>query len=164
MYKNMFRGKERYKGFWIEGFLYYVNFDGVVVPCISEEGLTGNEYSEVRGGYEVIPETIEFCIGWEDSYKRSIFQNDIVAVKLKNGITNKYLIWYNSKTKCIDVMNVDGLCYDGKKCYGLKINLSAFGCLIQNVNKDVEEVQVIGNIIKNPEIAKKYLTATYFTK
>ena len=133
--RDLFRGKCRHSGEWIEGFLFEKHEDCATALCISKEPLSANDYSEILGDWcEVIPETICRCTGVPDRNDKMIFENDIVIVYARGYHTKCSVGWAETVAhyQLWQANTVPGT--------PTALNLGNYDC------------EVIGNIIDNPEL------------
>ena len=135
MREILFRGKTK-TGFWIEGFLFQTECDGVKEWCISMSPLSANDYSEILGDYgEVIPETVGQYTGLTDKNGKKIFEGDIV------------LFPWGEKREVFSVEFVEGEFEAIPKRKSTDI-----WCI--RIGSYAPEFEVIGNIHDNPELLK----------
>ena len=137
MREILFRGKTK-TGFWIEGFLFRTECDGVKEWCISMSPLSANDYSEILGDYgEVIPETVGQYTGLtDDKNGKKIFEGDIVAVYVKGCRTICTVSWAETVAH-FQLWQINTIPETPTA-----LNLGNYDC------------EVIGNIHDNPELLK----------
>ena len=132
---DLFRGKCKHNGKWIEGFLFEKSGDCGNELCISKEPLSANDYSEILGDWcEVIPETICRCTGIPDKNEKMIFENDVVLVCVRGYHTVCRVAWAETVAhfQLLQVNTVPGT--------PTNLNLGNYDC------------EIIGNAVDNPEL------------
>ena len=145
MREILFRGKTK-TGFWIEGFLFQTECDGVKEWCISMSPLSANDYSEILGDYgEVIPETVGQYTGLTDKNGNKIFEGDIVSTKYKLGRGGYYVfeVYYNENL-CQFALTINSGSYTKNQQYDW----------LQLTSLKAGKVEVIRTIHDNPELLK----------
>lgn len=138
MREILFRGKRIDNGEWVEGYIsehtmipYDMNqsYIGWVIECIPEKLY---EYD----WFEVDPETVSQCTGWNDKNDVRIFEGDIVRVE------------FIGENRRIDPRMAEVAFRDGKfgLIWGFRKELVCFTGF-HNV-----EFEVIGNVHDDPEL------------
>lgn len=70
----------------VEGFLFWMEIDGEVKPCISRSPLKVNDWGEVKyDGDVVLEDTIRYSTGLTDVNDRTLYYGDIVMVERFDG-------------------------------------------------------------------------------
>lgn len=141
--RYLFRAKRKDNGEWVEGYLVY-SFTGI--PFIV------TEYDHILAlvtRYEVDPETICQCVGLKDKNGNLIWEGDIIH---KPSYTD-YDAYANSEAYTGRIQYEDGgwsveiTRPNGSICVSPIIEMIAY-------SKDIEHVEVLGNIFDNPELLK----------
>ena len=143
MREIMFRGKSKFDGKWMEGFLFQTECDGVKEWCISRTPLSANDYSEILGDYaEVIPETIGQYTGLVDLKGKKIFEGDILKDVSDVGEERLYEVYYNEDL-CAFMLDD-------------QYWITPTRDWLSNVDKNPTTMmlQIVGNIHDNPELLK----------
>lgn len=130
MRENLFHGKRKDNGDWVEGCLLGSD---VIVPKGQQFYICHDILDSALKAYEVIPETVGQYTGLTDKNGRKIFEGDIVKIPLYEGC----------QEKAIAVVAWDILC-------------AVFYLHGKRVNTDFyhyfgNDCEVIGNIYDNPE-------------
>lgn len=147
MKEILFRGKRKYNGEWVYGYLvkkidplslvvkYFILVQEYDTSCIDGKP-TGLE-SEMSW-YEVIPETIGQYTGRTDKNGKKIFEGDAVKVSYRSSDGE-------SETE------IKPVTYDEDACcfYPMRWNESCAWC---DYSTEIKEIEIIGNIHDNPEL------------
>ena len=150
MCKNLFTGKRKDNGEWVEGFLFQTQEHTYIAYAeqFDDDLFLAPETIFI----EVIPETVGQCTGLTDKNGKKIFEGNIIQTvqKIKgrkNKQTYKFVIKYGKyipkdycRTEYSQWQTIGFYAFDGKRDY----QLSCFGDLLE----------VIGNIYDNPELLK----------
>lgn len=162
MRENLFHGKRKDNGEWVEG--YYCAFNGVI-HCI----YTG--YAETDCGefypdcYEVIPETVGQYTELTDKNGKKIYEGDIVkmldyqtgvvtyefgafGINVITGIDYDYL-----DSEIAEVTGCNNCSYFCRSDNFISLYELMWNFNQENDNCDV--IEVIGNIYDNPELIKE---------
>lgn len=169
-----YKAKLKKSGAWIEdGFiyedtpLYCFNQDYESIernfwflkPGFADWGLT-----RPMEKYKIIPETISRFIGYLDSNKNKIYENDIVCFGNTNGhIFHRELIWFNNELQAMTAVPLDEIEYNGLDYYNNKynkFNYETFCLMLQDPWGDYSKIEVIGNIFDNYNLIEEELKNT----
>lgn len=119
----LFRGKQIDNGEWIQGYLY-----GIWERRYILWGMT----NDIPNMVEVDPETVCQCTAMPDKNSKLIFENDIV-IKHNDDDKEPYLIRWSENYAAWELAQC------GCSMYGF-------------FDVDFGEIEVIGNMIDNPEL------------
>ncbi|MDD6827917.1 MAG: YopX family protein [Oscillospiraceae bacterium] len=159
MYKHLCRAKRLDNNEWVYGYYVAVPMEyghnelvhAIFNPNECEHVCMG-EYRDY-GWYEVDPKTVCRCIGWYDTYKKLIFERDIVEF---DGVcSHRDLIWWNNEMSMIDAIPLEGIEFNGHDYWNgnyPKYTYSDFCLMMQDPWGDFKEIKVIGNAVDNPEL------------
>lgn len=82
MREILFKAKRFENNEWVQGFLFWMMYDGVNTCCIGCEPIHGSDYGDITGyWYMVDEETVCQYTGINDKYGKPIFENDIVTIE-----------------------------------------------------------------------------------
>ena len=106
--------------------------------------------------FPIEPETICRPIGWKDSSKKSIFEKDVVEITSRGGRKDRYLIWWNQEMSMMTAIPLNELEFNGNDYYCFRPNFTyeTFCLMMQDPWGDFEKIEIIGNIIDEPELLK----------
>ena len=102
---------------------------------------------------EVDPNTVCQCTGWCDSNKTPIFEKDIV--EFVGPSTHRDLIWWNNEMSQMEAIPVEGIKFNRFDYWNPrypKANYSTFCLMMQDPWGDFKEINVVDNIVDNPEL------------
>lgn len=104
--------------------------------------------------FPIEPETICKSIGMEDTYGKSIYEKDVVEITSYSGTKDRYLIWWNQEMSMMTAIPIKELEFNGNDYYCSRPNFTydKFCIMMQNPCGDFEKVEVVGNIIDEPEL------------
>jgi len=118
-----FRGKQIDNGVWVYGYLIG---DDVIVGNIVE---FNDEYFNTSFWYKVRPETVGQYTGLEDRNCKEIYESDVMDI----GTRAKVIEWHDLSAQ-----------------WAVKNPKTGIGQL--DMNADLHEYEVIGNLFDNPEL------------
>ena len=155
MDRHICRAKRKDNNEWVEGVYYkqthfYGDESEHYYIITSTEVLN---YDQALEYFEVDPDTICQCTGWNDTNKTPIFEKDVVEFIGPN--THRDLIWWNNEMSEMEAIPVDGIEFNGYDFWNgkyPKANYSTFCLMMQDPWGDFKEIKVTGNIIDNPEL------------
>ena len=162
MDRHICRAKEKCTNKWVYG--YYVcvpnERNDNMVHLIIFQDCAYHGYSDFQwlSIYEVDPNTVCQCIGWEDSNNTPIFENDIVGFGKPNSYRHKELVWFCKEMNMLTSVPLDGIEFNGYDYYNNKypnVEYSTLCLMLQDPYGDFSEIKVLGNIIDNPELLKE---------
>ena len=155
---------------WVEGFYLkrkettycfkedYEKYPVKTLHFIAKEVMTDWGLPNDFRLYEIDPETLCETIGWSDSHKTKIFENDIVEfVSSSKKHSNKYLIWWNREMSLMSAIPLDDISFNGSDYWNghyPHFHYETFCVMLQDPWGDFSDIKVIGNIIDNPELVK----------
>lgn len=159
MDRHIYRARDKYTDKWVYG--YYV--------CISNERnnypahLIISQDCDYQGFgkfgkmnvHEIDSNTLCQCIGWRDSNKIPIFENDIVGFGRTGSYRYKELVWYCKEMNMLTSVPLDGIRFNGCDYWNGKypnVEYSTLCLMLQDPYGDFSEIKVLGNIIDNPEL------------
>lgn len=80
----------------VEGFLFWMEIDGEVKPCISRSPLKVNDWGEVKYDGDVVQEdTVRFSTGRLDANGRTIYYDDHVLLGCFDGSSESGVVCRN---------------------------------------------------------------------
>lgn len=128
MREIMFKAKRIDNGEWVEGFLFYMMYDGVKVCCIGCEPIHGSDYGDIIGlWYMVDEETVCQYTGLTDKSGVKIFNGDVVIV---------YRGWHGEKKCTVQERGGAIVVENDAVWYGL-FGLESQMCVIGNIHDEV---------------------------
>ena len=161
MRENLFHGKRKDNGEWVEG--YYCAFNDV-----SHRIYTG--YAETDCGefypdyYEVIPGTVGQYAESPDKNGKMIFEGDIVKYSTFDGFDCRSIVKFGRYKQ-----DGSGGEYKASDCLGFYVEVDKFTCpdwcddsleafhdyrKQQSLAEIVSQCEIIGNIYENPELVR----------
>lgn len=135
----LFRGKRADTGEWVEGYFckYPNQFSGFLEPHIFVSSYDEEKETGSCIAYPVIPKTVQQFTGVLDEAGKKIFEGDIVDILTENE--ERGVITYENG--------------------GFIVKASTFVVdFMSNING--EDVEVLGNIVDNPELLEDFTTGT----
>ena len=137
MRENLFHGKRKDNGKWVEGYLFiakwYLNDEKFT--AIMRTDATAYPHCEISGWEEVDPETVGQYTGLTDKNGKKIFEGDIVHCIARMDEANCVIIFEEGEFRLIPERRY--------KNYVTGSGYHAIYCF---------EKEVIGNIHDNPEL------------
>jgi len=128
-----------------------------------------NDRKDYRGGmfqYRIKPpktylfsfpiqsETICKPIGMEDTYGKSVYEKDVIEFVSYNGKSDRFLLWWNQEMSMMTAIPLNSLEFNGADYYCSRPNFTydKFCFMMQDPYGDFEKIEVVGNIIDEPEL------------
>ncbi|MFQ9059691.1 MAG: YopX family protein [[Eubacterium] siraeum] len=132
MRENLFHGKRKDNGEWVEGCLLGSD---VIVPKGQPFYICHDILDSALKAYVVIPETVGQHIERKDKNGKKIFEGDILHCTARLDSANMVVIYESAEFRLV-------LC-ERYKTYTTGMGYKYFGCL---------DTEVIGNVYDNPEL------------
>lgn len=149
MREHKYKAKRLDNGEWIEGYYWQNGCGNHFIRVIDEQ----NEI--VLLDIEIDPNTLCEFIGYQDSNKQKLCQNDIVRFYLGNEKLCDLLIWYNNEMQCMSVIDLKWIKFNGFDYFNFnnsKFKYEDFCFMLQDPWGDYSKIEVIGNIFDNPAL------------
>lgn len=130
---------------WVQGYLFDNNYSGneqrffVGSLVIDDYSGAGCDEWDINGTafYEIDPDTICQCVGFEDKNKKMIWENDIVHCTTINCEEYAWKIVWDKEELGFKATN-------GKENYGTEFEY--LPCL--------EDIEIVGNVFDNPKLLR----------
>ena len=162
MDRHICKAKDKYTDKWVYGYYICVpnECSNNIAHLIVSQDYNYQEFITFckTDVHEVDPDTVCCCIGWQDSNKTPIFENDIIGFGRSGSYRHKELVWFCKEMNMLTSVPLDGIEFNGYDYYNSKypnVEYSTLCLMLQDPYGDFSEIKVLGNIIDSPELLEE---------